>query len=352
MKKRAVRKESSLQNILQAGAIRIREKGLSGSGIATIMQEAGLTHGAFYSHFRTKNDLLIASLHHALVENRPRWISSNKHEPWPQRLSRLAKRYLTPAHRDDLANSCALASLASEAARANEDFRRAYEAELQTSIEAICDESKKDAVPDPERFAEAVMMMALCIGGMNLSRAVKSKDLSDQVLAICGNAVERIVQQTNHSSTQSATPLQTQDDDLQADMTVDQFPIKTYEKLRYADTDRQGHVNNAIFSTMLETGRVEVLYAPANPLADTDCSFVIAGQQLNFLAEIRWPGQVDIGTRVEKIGRSSITFTQALFQEKRLCATAKTVIVQMNERTRHSAPLNHAAIERLKKLMD
>ena len=44
------------------------------------------------------------------------------------------------------------------------------------------------------------------------------------------------------------------------DWTLEQFPIRTYDKLRYADTDRQGHVNNAVFSTFLETGRVELIY--------------------------------------------------------------------------------------------
>ena len=131
---------------------------------------------------------------------------------------------------------------------------------------------------------------------------------------------------------------------------IDQFPIKTYEKLRYADTDRQGHVNNAIFSTMLETGRVEILYDPNMPLASPNCAFVIAKQTLDFHSEINWPGRVDIGTRVSKIGRSSITLEQALFQNGRIPATAETVIVQMNETTRRSEPLNDAAIERLNSL--
>jgi acyl-CoA thioester hydrolase len=56
---------------------------------------------------------------------------------------------------------------------------------------------------------------------------------------------------------------------------------------------------------------------------------------------------VDIGNRVFKVGRSSITFEQALFQDGRITATAKTVVVQMNETTRQSEPLNDAAIERL-----
>ena len=131
---------------------------------------------------------------------------------------------------------------------------------------------------------------------------------------------------------------------------LDQFPVKTYEKLRYADTDRQGHVNNAVFATMLETGRVEILYDPDKPLASPNCAFVIVNLTLDFRSEISWPGRVNVGTRVSKVGRSSVTFEQALFQEGRIAATAKTVVVQMNEVTRRSEPLSKAAVERLSSL--
>ena len=67
---------------------------------------------------------------------------------------------------------------------------------------------------------------------------------------------------------------------------IDDFPLRTYEKLRYVDTDRQGHVNNAVFASMLETGRVELLYSPDRPLADPQCSFVIARLTLDLHAPI------------------------------------------------------------------
>lgn len=54
------------------------------------------------------------------------------------------------------------------------------------------------------------------------------------------------------------------------------FPLKATDKIRYADTDRQGHVNNALFSTFLETGRVEVLYNPELKILEQNASFVIA----------------------------------------------------------------------------
>lgn len=121
------------------------------------------------------------------------------------------------------------------------------------------------------------------------------------------------------------------------------FPFQSYDKVRYADTDRQGHINNANFSTFLETGRVEFLYDGEKGLALENASFVIAGLQLSFVSEAHWPGQIDIGTAVKKIGNSSVTLSQALFQNERCVATAETVIVQMDETTRRSKPFSDHA---------
>lgn len=126
-------------------------------------------------------------------------------------------------------------------------------------------------------------------------------------------------------------------------LTFTDFSFQTYDKIRYADTDRQGHVNNAVFSTFLETGRVEFLYNPERPLTSENGSFVIANLSLNLLSEIRWPGSVDIGTGVIKIGNSSLGLLQGLFQNGVCVATAETVIVQMNETTRKSHPLDESA---------
>jgi acyl-CoA thioester hydrolase len=121
------------------------------------------------------------------------------------------------------------------------------------------------------------------------------------------------------------------------------FPLRTWDKIRYADTDRQGHVNNAVFSSFLETGRVECLYHPDYPILSPGASFVIAALNLNFLKEITWPGQVDIGTGVRRIGTSSIRLYQQLFQGETCVATAETVIVQVNAATASSEPLSEAA---------
>lgn len=120
------------------------------------------------------------------------------------------------------------------------------------------------------------------------------------------------------------------------------FPLKAYDKLRYADTDRQGHVNNAVFATFLETGRVEMLYQNEGYLIGNGNSYVIASLQLDLLAEIRWPGTVEIGTTVTKVGNSSMKLYQQLFQNGAVVAKASSVLVQLNKLGK-SEPLSDAA---------
>jgi acyl-CoA thioester hydrolase len=121
------------------------------------------------------------------------------------------------------------------------------------------------------------------------------------------------------------------------------FPLHAYDKLRYADTDRQGHVNNANFATFLETGRVAFIYNEKAPLLQDGFSFVIAAMNINFLREAQWPGRVEIGTGVTKIGNSSIGVYQQVFQGEVCVASAETVIVQVNDRTKRAAALTDTA---------
>jgi len=127
------------------------------------------------------------------------------------------------------------------------------------------------------------------------------------------------------------------------ELELNNYPLRTYDKVRYSDTDRQGHVNNAVFSTFFETGRVELLYNPDYPLMSDDGSFVIASIKLDFLSEIKWPGTIEIGTAVVKVGTSSTTLIQGLFQNGHLTATAETIIVQTNSLTSRSTPLSQRA---------
>jgi acyl-CoA thioester hydrolase len=133
---------------------------------------------------------------------------------------------------------------------------------------------------------------------------------------------------------------------------INDFPFRSHDKLRYGDTDRQGHVNNAVFTTMYETGRVELLQLGQSEGLDLgDVSFVIARLSLDYHGEIHWPGTVEIGTAVKALGNSSITFSQALFQNGECVSTAESVVVQVDNRTRRSTKLSTAVREKLQPFM-
>jgi len=128
------------------------------------------------------------------------------------------------------------------------------------------------------------------------------------------------------------------------------FPLKTYDKVRYGDTDSQGHVNNAVFSTFLETGRSELFYQ-MNLLGDENIMFGLVSVKLNLISEITWPGTVEIGTAITKIGNSSISFFHGLYQKGKLVALAEAVSVRMDETTRKSKSLSDEMKEELEKYL-
>ncbi|HUN45887.1 MAG TPA: thioesterase family protein [Stellaceae bacterium] len=117
------------------------------------------------------------------------------------------------------------------------------------------------------------------------------------------------------------------------------YTIWAHDKLRYGDTDRQGHVNNAVFATFCETGRVSFLYDEKLQLAGPGANFVVVRLEIDFRAELFYPGQVDIGTRVLSMGRSSFRVGQGVFKGDLCAATAESVMVLMDGSTRRAKPL-------------
>ena len=132
--------------------------------------------------------------------------------------------------------------------------------------------------------------------------------------------------------------------------TLDQFPGRAAEQIRYGDLDPQGHVNNTVFATFFETGRVAFLREPGNALSPPGTTSVLARLDINFLKELHWPGAVEIGTGIAEIGRSSFTFTQAVFHEGTCAATARATMVMIDGETRRARPLPAEALARLEQM--
>jgi acyl-CoA thioester hydrolase len=127
--------------------------------------------------------------------------------------------------------------------------------------------------------------------------------------------------------------------------------MRVSDLVRYADLDRQGHVNNAIYSTYFETGRVAVIFDKEQGLQVPGCTTVLARAEINYLKELRWPGTLEIGTGIGEIGRSSYVFTQAVFHEGDCVATARNTMVLIDAVTRRARPLPPELLERLKRLI-
>jgi acyl-CoA thioester hydrolase len=112
------------------------------------------------------------------------------------------------------------------------------------------------------------------------------------------------------------------------------FKCWTSVPLRYSDTDALGHVNNAIFSTLLEQGRVATFFDGMDALSGAGQTFVIASMKLDFLAEMNFPGTAEIGTKVNSFGKSSVKIAQVIYLNDKCCAMSEEVMVLIDETTR------------------
>ena len=114
----------------------------------------------------------------------------------------------------------------------------------------------------------------------------------------------------------------------------------TTHRLRFNDTDRLGHVNNAVFAVMLEQGRSEMLAEAGLPLGEGGQAVVIVRVELDFLAEMTWPGEVRIETEVTRLGGRSFQLTQRLHSGEVLAGRAMTVLVVMDRAARRAVPID------------
>lgn len=126
----------------------------------------------------------------------------------------------------------------------------------------------------------------------------------------------------------------------------------TAVNLRYGDTDRQGHVNNAAYCTFFESGRCAFLFDDkGNNVAGDDKNFVIVRLTLDYLEEINFPGIVEVGSRISKLGKSSFTVEQAVFKDGICCSTAESIIVQIDNSTKRSSQMSESLVAVLSKLV-
>ncbi|MBV9335805.1 MAG: TetR/AcrR family transcriptional regulator [Solirubrobacterales bacterium] len=171
-------KQATRQRILEAAGRRFKQDGIDGAGVATLMSDAGLTNGAFYAHFESKEDLVANVLADQLRAQR----QSFDAEPSDRAgLEAFIRSYLSPEHRDQYADGCPSAALLDEIGRRPDATRQVFTNELMGVIDDIA--SRLDPTDTEAARADALTIFGLMIGTLQLARALTDRDLSDQLLA-------------------------------------------------------------------------------------------------------------------------------------------------------------------------
>ena len=171
-------KQATRQRIVEAAGRRFKQDGIAGAGVAAVMSDAGLTNGAFYAHFTSKEDLVANVLADQLRAQR----QSLDSEPSDRAgLEAFIRSYLSPQHRDQCADGCPSAALLDEIARRPDATRQVFTDELMGVIDDIA--SRLDPKHVDAARTDALTLFGLMVGTLQLARALTDRDLSDQLLA-------------------------------------------------------------------------------------------------------------------------------------------------------------------------
>jgi AcrR family transcriptional regulator len=182
-------KQATRQRILEAAGKRFKQEGIDGAGVAAVMSDAGLTNGAFYAHFASKEDLVANVIADQLRTQR----HSFDAQPSDRRgLETFIRSYLSPQHRDQCADGCPSAALLDEIIRRPAATKQVFTDELMGVIDDIA--SRLGPTDAEAARTDALTLFGMMIGTLQLARALTDRDLSDQLLA---RSVETAVKMLN-----------------------------------------------------------------------------------------------------------------------------------------------------------
>jgi TetR/AcrR family transcriptional regulator, transcriptional repressor for nem operon len=170
-------KLATRRRIIETAGRRLKRDGIDGSGVATLMADAGLTNGAFYAHFESKEDLVATTVSDQLREQRERLSAL---APGRAGVEQVVRAYLSAAHRDNPEDGCPSAALLDEIGRCTDTTKQAY----TDGVLAFIDDIAARLAPHDPQSARAVTLSvyALMVGTLQLSRAVADRQLADDVL--------------------------------------------------------------------------------------------------------------------------------------------------------------------------
>jgi TetR/AcrR family transcriptional repressor of nem operon len=173
--------DETAARILDHASVRIREQGLEGITVGTLMNMAGLTHGGFYSHFESREDLINRAFAKAMEGSVEAWRRISDRADGGGCLARIVEFYLAERHRLDVGNGCALPALTAEVPRSSPAIGSAFAAGIEEMIGILAEQmggSKKEARRD------AIATLSVMLGALLLARATgHTPHLSDEILS-------------------------------------------------------------------------------------------------------------------------------------------------------------------------
>lgn len=176
---RAAAKEATHERIVSVAARAIRRQGYHGTGVADIMKEAGLTHGAFYAHFESREAMLAEAAAQACTQSVAAVADAVAGEPFPQSMAAVLKAYLSRQHVDSVEMGCPLAALGSETSRQTPEVRRVSTRHIKEMVDLIARQSPQWG--QPETHEQALVTLSTMVGALVLARAVDDAALSDSL---------------------------------------------------------------------------------------------------------------------------------------------------------------------------
>ena len=171
-------KTASHERIVKLAADMFRERGIDGISVADLMQCAGLTHGGFYRHFGSREDLVAEAVDRALREGSAA-VDAVAARPGAD-IGALVDAYLSLVHRDRIASGCAVTALAGDVARGGKRMRSAYTAQVKRYLRVIA--QLIEHLPQKARRTGALAALATLVGAVSMSRAVNDEKLSREIL--------------------------------------------------------------------------------------------------------------------------------------------------------------------------
>ena len=170
-------KQATRQRIIETAGRRLKRDGIDGSGVATLMKDAGLTNGAFYAHFESKEDLVATAVSEQLRGQRE-WLTS--FPSGRDGVEQMVRTYLSAEHRDNPEEGCPSAALLDEISRCADPTKESYTG----SVLAVIDDIAARLAPQDPRSArtKTLGVYALMVGTLQLARTLADRQLSDDIL--------------------------------------------------------------------------------------------------------------------------------------------------------------------------